>query len=513
MIMKRIGYILLGVMLAACYDDKGSYDYHDINEIRIEGIAGSYNASMGVSTLEIDPKVTMTIGDPEDTLRFAYEWRATIPYDTSWIIGTRRILKYPVALRPRGYTLYLRVKDRQTDVTAVATASLTVGTPYSRGMMLIGENQQGEADVQMLSMTQDTVLYKDILKNSGLPALQGPVDIIHTGHSGTDKNIKLWVLTQSGAYSMDRQTFKGSADNVFGRLLYMSEKFDSDFIPVDIVPRIKDKNGNVGGSSYYRAVVCSNGYIFNSSLTLMGGDYYMDPVNREGTDQEWLKAKPYLLYSLNNWSGFVWYDEGNERFMQVGSFASVSSAMKDWEGDPFPWNQGGTGRTMVYAENTLNTDGGATNGNSFAIMRDGAGNHFIYKFYVSTTISKGDCYTVSPLATDFGNADFYAFSSRRTVVYYSVGNRLYAYDYNKGNEKLYPISGINSDQITMLKCDTQIDPGNNPVYVATYNDAAGGTLQKYIQGTDPDKVELTPDPESCWTGLTKVKKMSWRAAN
>ena len=68
-------------------------------------------------------------------------------------------------------------------------------------------------------------------------------------------------------------------------------------------------------------------------------------------------------------------------------------------------------------------------------------------------------------------------------------------------------------QITMLKCDTQIEPSANPVYVATYNNTNGGTLRKYIQDMNPDKVEVTPVPNSCWTGLTKIKKMSWRAAN
>ena len=36
-------------------------------------------------------------------------------------------------------------------------------------------------------------------------------------------------------------------------------------------------------------------------------------------------------------------------------------------------------------------------------------------------------------------------------------------------------------------------------------------LQKYIQGVNPDKVELEADEKSCWEGLMKIKKMSWRA--
>ena len=478
--MKRLVYIIVFALgLTACYDDKGSYDYHDICEVNIEGLESVYETVYRESVLEIDPTVTVTEGNIGDTTRFAYEWRANVAYNSTELIGTERILNYRVELAPRDYTLYFRVTDRQTGVVTVATSTLKVGTAYSKGILLIGENTQGEADVQMLSMVKDTVLYKELLKNSGLPVLKNPVDIIHTGAAGNSNYIKLWVLTGSQAYSMDRKTFAGSESDVFGKLLFMDRTFDTEFVPVDIIPRVKDKAGKNGGSSYYRTVVCNNGYIFNASTLLMGGDYYNNPVNCLTSDQNtYYKAFPYLFYTLNSYSGgFLWFDVENRRFLTVKNSIAVSDLLEDQAGDPFPWNQGTTGRTLVYGENTL--DVGSSNGNSFAILKDPAG------------------------------AYFYAFSSRRTVVYYAVGATLHAYDYNKGNERHYTFDM--GDPITMLYCDTAIEPNANPLYVATYNATTGGKLQKYIQGVNPDKVELEADEKSCWEGLMKIKKMSWRA--
>lgn len=478
--MKRLVYIIVFALgLTACYDDKGSYDYHDICEVNIEGLESVYETVYRESVLEIDPTVTVTEGNIGDTTRFAYEWRANVPYNSTELIGTERILNYRVELAPRDYTLYFRVTDRQTGVVTVATSTLKVGTAYSKGILLIGENAQGEADVQMLSMVKDTVLYKELLKNSGLPVLKNPVDIIHTGAAGNSNYIKLWVLTGSQAYSMDRKTFAGSESDVFGKLLFMDRTFDTEFVPVDIIPRVKDKAGKNGGSSYYRTVVCNNGYIFNASTLLMGGDYYNNPVNCLTSDQNtYYKAFPYLFYTLNSYSGgFLWFDVENRRFLTVKNSIAVSDLLEDQAGDPFPWNQGTTGRTLVYGENTL--DVGSSNGNSFAILKDPAG------------------------------AYFYAFSSRRTVVYYAVGATLHAYDYNKGNERHYTFDM--GDPITMLYCDTAIEPNANPLYVATYNATTGGKLQKYIQGVNPDKVELEADEKSCWEGLMKIKKMGWRA--
>ena len=478
--MKRLVYIIVFALgLTACYDDKGSYDYHDICEVNIEGLESVYETVYRESVLEIDPTVTVTEGNIGDTTRFAYEWRANVPYNSTELIGTERILNYRVELAPRDYTLYFRVTDRQTGVVTVATSTLKVGTAYSKGILLIGENTQGEADVQMLSMVKDTVLYKELLKNSGLPVLKNPVDIIHTGAAGNSNYFKLWVLTGSQAYSMDRKTFAGSESDVFGKLLFMDRTFDTEFVPVDIIPRVKDKAGKNGGSSYYRTVVCNKGYIFNASTLLMGGDYYNNPVNCLTSDQNtYYKAFPYLFYTLNSYSGgFLWFDVENRRFLTVKNSIAVSDLLEDQAGDPFPWNQGTTGRTLVYGENTL--DVGSSNGNSFAILKDPAG------------------------------AYFYAFSSRRTVVYYAVGATLHAYDYNKGNERHYTFDM--GDPITMLYCDTAIEPNENPLYVATYNATTGGKLQKYIQGVNPDKVELEADEKSCWEGLMKIKKMSWWA--
>ena len=63
--MKRLVYIIVFALgLTACYDDKGSYDYHDICEVNIEGVESVYETVYRESVLEIDPTVTVTEGIP-----------------------------------------------------------------------------------------------------------------------------------------------------------------------------------------------------------------------------------------------------------------------------------------------------------------------------------------------------------------------------------------------------------------------------------------------------------------
>lgn len=512
--MKKI-ILLLSIIatgLTACYKDKGNYDYKDINEIAISDIETAYAGMTGIDKLRIEPRITMTM-NPGDPGKFSYFWivmKSTTVIDT---IGTEAALDYDIDLPPDNYTLHFRVLDQSTGVVWKARTNFNVGTPYSRGWMLIGEDDNGNAEVEMLSMVVDTVHVKGILSQSGLPTLKTPLNVVHTG--GSASYMKLWAMTGSGSYYFDRLTMKALPANSFGRLVYTTDPISKDELnPILMAPQIREIGGAVS-SNFVRAMLCSDGSIFASYLSLNGGDFYANPVNRDKESMNVrLKAAPYMLYPIGSMNSMVWYDTDNDRFMNYSSFILNTSSvtLKDNPGDIFPWNQSGTGRKLVYAENTRNTDGGSTNGNSFAILKDNSGQSFIYKFYANGAApAKRNFYTVKPLATDFDKATFYAFSSRRTVVFYVANNKLYAYDYNTGNEKIYQFPDIDAGEITMLKFDTQVDHLTNALYVATYNAQTKGTLRRYNVGSDPNVVELTAG--ASWSGLVKVKNMSWRAVN
>lgn len=503
--------------LSACYKDTGNYDYKDINEITISGMATSYSAVLAVDTLRIAPniKMTETISDPT---RLAYYWilyKGTTALDT---IGTEAKLAWPVQISPDSYIIYLRIIDKQTGVAWKAGTTLTVGTLYSTGLMLMGTDPNGNAEVDMISMVSDTNIIHGLLSGSGLPTLHDPVSIQHIGGKDTNSNnARVWVMTQSGSYYLDRKTMKGSTAKTFGGLVATTDNIDkSTLTPIMQVPQIRDRAGNLG-NSYIRAMMTSDGNIFPSYSLLNGGDYYTNPINREESNfDKRIKTAPYLFYPIGNMSTIMWYDIEKDRFMNYASFglAQVSVVPVDNAADIFPWNQAATVRKLVYGENTRNTDGGSTNGNSFAILKDNNNTFSIYKFYAnSATPLKRDMYTVKPIATDFDKASFYAFSSRRTVVFYAVGKKLYAYDYNKGLEKLYEFPDLGTDDITMIKFDTQIDFATNALYIATYNESTKGRLRRFMVGTDPNTVTITPVNRSDWNGLIKIKDMNWRAVN
>lgn len=506
------------VSFAACSRDKGNYNYNPINEIGINSLDSAYSVITGVHTLHIEPKITTTeqMADPGRLLYYWIVVKGTTVVDT---VGKEAILDYRVTLPPGSYAIVLRIVDKQTTVAWKKTAALTVGTLYSKGILLMGTDEAGNAEAQMISMVKDTVMVPNILSQSGLPPLKDPISLFHTGGTSSATDMRVWAITKSGSYFLDRQSMKGTTDNNFGSILYTTENTDkSKIIPVLVIPQIKALAGSAS-SAYTRAVLSSEGNIYTTHTFLTAGDYYTSPINRVAADfDKLIKAAPYLFYAINSMSGSVWYDIENQRFMNFASYGTGTSStiLTDAAStDLFPWDQKATGRQLIYGENTRNSDGGSTNGNSFAILRNNNNESFIYKFYASGSApAKRGAYKILPIAIDFHKASLYAFSSKRSVVFYTVGAKLYAYDYNPGLEKFYEFPQISADQITMLKFDTQMDPvTTNSLYIATYSAATKGTLTRYNVGTNPNTVDITPVDKASWSGLAKIKDMNWRPFN
>ena len=113
--MKSTKYLFLSLLVllfSSCFNDKGSYDYIDINEVEISGL-GSYSRIYKIDTLRITPEITYTQDNSE--LRYEYEWTAKIVSDANTepeaiFMGNIKNLEYHVKLDLASYNIYLKVK-------------------------------------------------------------------------------------------------------------------------------------------------------------------------------------------------------------------------------------------------------------------------------------------------------------------------------------------------------------------------------------------------------------------
>lgn len=70
--MKQIIYILAVLLLTACYDDKGNYDYKQINILDV-GLDEMYSVRVaGDTVITIQPRLSQALQENKDNLEFMW---------------------------------------------------------------------------------------------------------------------------------------------------------------------------------------------------------------------------------------------------------------------------------------------------------------------------------------------------------------------------------------------------------------------------------------------------------
>ena len=507
---------ILSVFSISCYDDEGSNDYHPINEVKIsDWKKGGYTAIFKNDTLKITPlsyldtvrkEPVIQFTEDSDPSRYEYEWKVvasslTDDRDKGIVLGTERNLRYFVNLKPDSYTLYLKVKDTKTDLIWKSYTSLTVLSVTDKGFFVLGEKEDGTVGLDMISTAKDTIVLKNLLEGNGLPELRGPMRVMYTGsYYWETPAMKLWISTESGSYYLDLTSFASGPMNTLRSMTYSSFPMPDMLNVVDMAAKQR-----FTGMSNNR-IMMTEDYVFGASL--YSDENYGNPSNRmDVMSEKCFRPFPYIFTSISSPSGWIIYNADDHCFTFLSTVTGLSvTQLQDNAGEAFPWIQP-AGRTCIYGENTFNTVGGSSNGNSFALMEDQQ-NFYVYQFYCSIRSwvpsdmpQKRAGYTIDKSkATGLRSGLLYAFASKRSLLLYANGQILHAYDYVNHMHYEKDLG----DQITFIKFDPY---GNNydELMVGTYNAAEKGIVTRYLLGTDQDSFELEPLKDCRWNGLVKVK--------
>lgn len=75
----------------------------------------------------------------------------------------------PVSLPTETYTLYFKVTDTLNTMEYWNATAMQVQDLLTSGWIILGENSNGEAQLDMITYSVDTMVLKDMLHDSGLP--------------------------------------------------------------------------------------------------------------------------------------------------------------------------------------------------------------------------------------------------------------------------------------------------------------------------------------------------------
>ncbi len=512
-----IGGLSVGMLFHSCYKDEGNYDYREINEVVI-GEAGfvdtTYNYVSFVDTLRITPQVENSmIQNPEN-------------YEFSWLlngdeIGHEKELVWPVNRPEGGYVLFFRVKDKSTGVVTTRSVPVNLKTNFSAGWLIWGENEQGEAQLDMLSfVNNDTLLMKDILNGSDLPVLRKPTFLFVPITFMGDNAIQLG--SEDGTYKLDKNSLTPLEDAHLKYSFWDPSSAGSCVL------------ANANQLMYFRVEVIDGKLYFDNDRF---GFYRKigNPSNHYKGDYELFKMGNTVGINFAGMSSsvIVVYDDDNKCFLYSGSTSPMGGGSGYCSPIPNPvvnddfWTPGKdfvvtiNSRQVQISNYTILKDPGASSPADYYL--------YPYKINASPFGVSFSHRNPQPLtnAPEIDRAEFYACSSRKTVIFYTVGSRLYGYDYSTARGKLLLDFG-GEDRITedgrpvtevitaMWNEQYMMGPSFGDVfYIGLYDPdkpaSSAGRMVGYRVLDNPNDIVIEEIPGSSRKGLCKIASMAYKS--
>lgn len=434
--MKKYILFIAGILLlfTSCMEELGSYEYVDVNEIKLDSIKGTNITQY--DTLRIVPTITQSMYVDESGLEFLWYWYKAGQGEHAVIdtLSHDRNLVYYVAAEPGIYNTRLKVTDKKTGLFTRKEFEVSVEAENSG--ILILSNVDGKANLSLLNFAK--VFSQDVYRAAnGEVAGENPVAIADIDHAKTDMHAIVIMCNDSrGGIVAEPTMFKKIND--YSELFYTA--------PTPIRPdgycAVATKFTTGMGITY--DFIINNGKLHYRDF--LYADY--DPIFNPDVQGDY-KLSPYTFLNSNT---LLFYDNKNYCF----SILKCSyGQLKETKLDPVPladgidpesleFNPRDVKLEMVYgAKGWKKIDGDA--GFGYGIFRTpgttGLADMYCLKFNIGYSMSltpTGDYFTPyfkRPVsgATDLDKASAYAMSRIDPYLYYACKNKIYSYDleYNK----------------------------------------------------------------------------------
>lgn len=526
--MKKIYLYILGLvsmtLVQSCYDDKGNYDYHAVNDMKVEIPEAKIRMPKeNPAMVTLTPELTQTLAENEDNLTF--EWKKLKP-DAK--IGSMRFADYTdysigkicqVVVEPNNpesIGMMLIVTDKTSGQKWYQLGKVAVVKPLNPAWFVLQEDADQKGIVGAIEVNPDGFFaYADVFKSETGEsfALEGkPLAIAAKGNYGygsmggtkfanltiaTDKNIATYSpSTLTMKYGTNKILFENALNKVPVNLSYYKmdkkgEMFVTDkkaYFAYDdgwCVPySVYDKQVNSDGeeeqvaflpacsATFSNYVLAYNpathrfriGSAFSTPFDYLGTSYRISQYYRRGS--QWMDQKPLVFRDLSEDA------DGNYAFDPSNVDASLQ---------------------------ILDILRGGDNGNyAYAVMAsDGSSQITVFRFSNADDPLCAGKYTIDlDPSIDLKTAKFAASQAYSAhFIFMAAGNSVYRIDMERQKiEKIYSYDADANAKIACLKFRDPEDAenGNGMILGFGINTSAGqgllGELKLTIAG-DVDRSE------------------------
>ena len=511
-------------LVQSCYDDKGNYDYHAVNDMKVEIPEAKIRMPKeNPATVTLTPELTQTLAENEDNLTF--EWKKLKP-DAK--IGSMRLADYTdystgkicqvevEPNNPESIGMMLIVTDKTTGQKWYQLGKVAVVKPLNPAWFVLQEDADQKGIVGAIEGNPDGFFaYADVFKSETGESfsLEGkPLAIAAKGNYGygsmggtkfanltiaTDKNIATYSpSTLTMKYGTNKILFENALNNV----------------PVNLSYYKMDKKGEMFVTDKKAYFAYDDGWCVPYSV-------YDKQVNSDG-EEEQVAFLPTCSATFSNY--VLAYNPATHRF-RIGS---AFSSMMDYFGTSYYYSQyyrrgsqWKDKKPLVFRDLSEDADGnyafdpsnvdaslqildilrGGDNGNyAYAVMAsEGASQITVFRFSNADDPLCAGKYTIDlDPSIDLKTAKFAASQAYSAhFIFMAAGNSVYRIDMERQKiEKIYSYDADANAKIACLKFRDPEDAenGNGMILGFGINTSAGqgllGELKLTIAG-DVDRSE------------------------
>lgn len=479
--MKKHYYILLSFLVtlltAACYDDKGNYDYTEIDSISISKIDASYTLTALQDTLRICPEVTIANSEAP----FTYIWtirskkaNRDIPADT---IGTEQTLAWPVNIGQGSYEILLQVTDFRK-LEKFYTTELNVVTPFSRGFYVLKETPDHNSELD-LHLPDQSRVDNLIAKSTGQPLPGKPHTLGYKfGYCYINPATGTYEITNVLTLCTEKEAIILKTENL--NILYNHATMFIGEEPVEEPLYIYNHPYGLG-------YVSSRGH-YQSYQTPSNGFYGAGKFGFPQSIYGDCSPDQHVIINSNSLSAFF-YDQLNQCLLECAADGFLYGFDDDgiYEAPASPNN-------IPYQMRYFGKNDAGFSSRGYAIFKDENQNnkHYIYEIDLDLVVNQDYSNPIMqvqeiPADNQLNKATCFAINEQDAkVIYFVTGNRLYMYDIDRQSEIPLSPEGLPADEeITYLSNRFWLQPedaDNNFNYLAigTYKN---GEYHIYLYNT------------------------------
>lgn len=457
--MKHVIYILALILLSACYDDKGNYDYEDINKI-VVGLDEMYAFRLDKdTTVTITPRLAQSMQKNKENLK--YVWlHSTInhnfygrgSFDT---VGLEESLKFHINPEEKkiSYRHYFRlnVYDELTGIEYPVNTTIKLIKPYDGAWMVLhsmnGQTELGAVEYMgtRIQMTEDAFYQETGKRLQGAPLCLGQF----RGSNRTYGTGSGWLM------------FSIITDNPQEAGLYHQwKKFEKvDSLVRMVAPTAKasfnyQKVGLIEGGKSWGAICLSDGVLYQSPSAMK---IYKANVDLEGPVKVTLGCKVAFDALL--------YDEAGHRFAYYSNtgggsydpkifsedkennakYALRAIPVRDGNVNLVDPNQLPADQKVVYVGAGYQFEDENRAFYGYGVSLKGQDSCFVYEFNINGIMyaDEGSSFTgYYRLKMPKGMDENSRFASTRYysgILFYTSGNTVYRLDFKQAGGKATPV--------------------------------------------------------------------------